>query len=65
MVSRVVPADKLKASVEELVAELKSRDASVLKISKRYLQTVKKVPPEGRASFALAEQTRFILAKHK
>lgn len=65
VVSRVVPADKLKASVEELVAELKSRDASVLKISKRYLQTVKKVPPEGRASFALAEQTRFILAKHK
>jgi enoyl-CoA hydratase/carnithine racemase len=57
LVSRVV-AD-LKGETENLVKELRSRDAAVLKASKRYFGAVRKLAPEARSAYALVEQTRF------
>jgi enoyl-CoA hydratase/carnithine racemase len=57
LVSRVV-AD-LPSSTSALLGELRSRDAEVLKASKRYFRAVRQVPPEARAAYALVEQTRF------
>lgn len=59
LVSRVVPADRLGAAGDELIAELKQRDAAVLAASKRYLKAIREVPAAARPSFALVEQTRF------
>jgi enoyl-CoA hydratase/carnithine racemase len=57
LVSRVV-AD-LPSATSALLGELRSRDAEVLKASKRYFRAVRQVPPEARAAYALVEQTRF------
>jgi enoyl-CoA hydratase/carnithine racemase len=59
LVSRVVGADRLGAAGDELIAELKQRDASVLVASKRYLKAIRELPAAARPSFALVEQTRF------
>lgn len=59
LVSRVVPAGQLQASAEELVAQLRERNPAVLRASKRYLATVRQLPPAGRGAYALVEQTRF------
>ena len=59
LVSRVVAADRLGAAGDELIAELKQRDASVLVASKRYLKAIRELPAAARPSFALVEQTRF------
>ena len=59
LVSRVVPASELQAAGDELVRELRSRNPAVLMASKRYLGTVRQLPPAARAAFALVEQTRF------
>lgn len=56
-VSRVVT--DLKGETENLVKELRSRDAEVLKASKRYFGAVRKLAPEARSAYALVEQTRF------
>jgi len=57
LVSRVV-AD-LPGSTDALVRELRSRDAEVLKASKRYFRSVRQLPAEARSAYALVEQTRF------
>jgi enoyl-CoA hydratase/carnithine racemase len=57
LVSRVV--SDLRGETEQLVKELGSRDAEVLKASKRYFSSVRKLAPEVRSAFALVEQTRF------
>jgi enoyl-CoA hydratase/carnithine racemase len=57
LVSRVV--SDLRGESEELVKELRSRDAEVLKASKRYFASVRKLAPEARSAYALVEQTRF------
>src|SRR4051794_8613794 len=57
LVSRVVT--DLKAETEMLLQELRSRDAEVLKVSKRYFSSVRKLAPEARSAYALVEQTRF------
>ena len=57
LVSRVV-AD-LRAETETLLKDLRSRDAEVLKASKRYFRAVRQLPPEARSAYALVEQTRF------
>jgi enoyl-CoA hydratase/carnithine racemase len=57
LVSRVV-AD-LPRETENLVKELRSRDAEVLKASKRYFGAVRKLPADARGAYALVEQTRF------
>jgi enoyl-CoA hydratase/carnithine racemase len=59
LVSRVVRTAELQATTEELVRELRSRDAEVLAASKRYFAAVRKLPPEARSAYALVEQTRF------
>ena len=57
LVSRVV-AD-LPRETENLVKDLRSRDAEVLKASKRYFGAVRQLPAEARGAYALVEQTRF------
>lgn len=57
LVSRVV-AD-LRAETETLLRDLRSRDPEVLKASKRYFGSVRKLPPDARGAYALVEQTRF------
>jgi enoyl-CoA hydratase/carnithine racemase len=57
LVSRVV--SDLQRETEDLLKELRSRDAEVLKASKRYFASVRKLPAEARAAYALVEQTRF------
>ena len=57
LISRVVP--DLHRETENLLQELRSRDAEVLKASKRYFSSARKLPPEARPAYALVEQTRF------
>jgi enoyl-CoA hydratase/carnithine racemase len=57
LVSRVVP--DLHRETESLLQELRSRDPEVLKASKRYFSSVRKLAPEARSAYALVEQTRF------
>jgi enoyl-CoA hydratase/carnithine racemase len=57
VVSRVV-AD-LRAETESLLRDLRARDPEVLKASKRYFSSVRKLAPEARSAYALVEQTRF------
>jgi enoyl-CoA hydratase/carnithine racemase len=57
VVSRVV--SDLQGETESLLRELRSRDAEVLKASKRYFTAVSQLPRESRAAYALVEQTRF------
>lgn len=59
LLSRVVPFDRLQASGDELVRELRSRTPAVLLASKRYLRQVQQLPPAARGAYALVEQTRF------
>lgn len=59
LVSRVVAADRLQAAGDELVRDLRSRDPAVLVASKRYLGSVRQLPPAARGACALVEQTRF------
>jgi enoyl-CoA hydratase/carnithine racemase len=59
LVSRVLPRQDLQAVGEALVRELASRDPAVLRASKRYLVSVRELPPAARAAYALVEQTRF------
>jgi enoyl-CoA hydratase/carnithine racemase len=57
LVSRVV--NNLQGETENLLKELRARDAEVLKGSKRYFASVRKLPSEARSAYALVEQTRF------
>jgi enoyl-CoA hydratase/carnithine racemase len=57
LVSRAVT--NLQGETESLLKELRSRDAEVLKASKRYFSSVRKLAPEARSAYALVEQTRF------
>ena len=57
LVSRVVP--DLQRETEALLKDLRSRDAEVLKASKRYFASVRQLPAEARSAYALVEQTRF------
>ena len=57
LVSRVVT--DLQRETENLLKELRARDAEVLKASKRYFASVHKLPGEARGAYALLEQTRF------
>ena len=57
LVSRVVT--DLQRETENLLKELRARDAEVLKASKRYFASVHKLPAEARGAYALLEQTRF------
>ena len=59
LVSRVVPSRDLKHETDRLLKELGSRDAEVLKASKRYFASVRKLPAESRSAYALVEQARF------
>jgi methylglutaconyl-CoA hydratase len=61
LLSRVVPASELDVSVEKLLGELRARDREVLRVCKRYLRAVDKMPLEARPAHALIEQTRFAL----
>jgi enoyl-CoA hydratase/carnithine racemase len=61
LLSRVVPASELDASVEKLLGELRARDREVLRACKRYLHAVGQMPVEVRPAHALIEQTRFAL----
>ncbi len=64
LLSRVVPAAELDATVKEFVAALRGRDRSVVLACKRYLRTVGKMPADARPAFALVEQTQFAMSKH-
>jgi enoyl-CoA hydratase/carnithine racemase len=57
VVSRVV--SDLQGETESLLKELRSRDAEVLKASKRYFMAVSQLPREARGAYAIVEQTRF------
>jgi len=59
LLSRVVPRSELEPAAEDLVKILRERDAAVLRESKRYLASVRQLPPAARAAYALVEQTRF------
>lgn len=64
LLSRVVPAAELDAAVDEMAAELITRDANVLRACKHYMKKVREVPADARAAYALIEQTRFAMASH-
>lgn len=57
LVSRV--ASDLQGETENLLKELRSRDAEVLKASKRYFAAARRLPAEARGAYALVEQSRF------
>jgi len=57
LVSRVVT--DLRGETESLLKDLRLRDPEVLKASKRYFSSVRKLAPEARSAYALVEQTRF------
>jgi enoyl-CoA hydratase/carnithine racemase len=57
LVSRVV--SDLPRETEHLLKDLRSRDAEVLKASKRYFGAVRELPGAARSAYALVEQTRF------
>jgi enoyl-CoA hydratase/carnithine racemase len=57
LVSRVVT--DLRGEMESLLKDLRLRDPEVLKASKRYFSSVRKLAPEARSAYALVEQTRF------
>ncbi|HKQ28855.1 MAG TPA: enoyl-CoA hydratase/isomerase family protein [Burkholderiales bacterium] len=57
LVSRVVT--DLQRETENLLSELRSRDSEVLKASKSYFASVRRLPAEARSAYALVEQTRF------
>ena len=59
VVSRVVPAGRLSAAADELLAELRMRDPAVLLACKRYVGAVRQMPTAARGTYALVEQTRF------
>jgi enoyl-CoA hydratase/carnithine racemase len=59
LVSRVVATSALASSLDDLVAELATRDARVIRACKGYFRTVASIPRQGRAAFALVEQTKF------
>ena len=59
LVSRVLPRERMQAAAEELVRELAGRDPAVLRSCKRYLASVRELPPAARAAYALVEQARF------
>lgn len=59
LVSRVVPADRLRAAADDLVRELRARNPAVLLACKRYVGAVRQMPREARGAYALVEQTRF------
>jgi enoyl-CoA hydratase/carnithine racemase len=59
LISRVVPPKELRAATDALVSELRQRDPAVLTASKRYLASVRQLPPAARGAYALVEQTRF------
>lgn len=63
LLSRVVPAEALDATVREFVTALSGRDRAVVLACKRYLRTVGKMPADARPAFALVEQTEFALRK--
>jgi enoyl-CoA hydratase/carnithine racemase len=64
LLSRVVPADRLEAEVDEFVATLGSRNADVLKSCKSYLAAIKQMPAVARPNNALVEQAKFALDHH-
>jgi enoyl-CoA hydratase/carnithine racemase len=64
LLSRVVPAAELDATVSALVDGLRRCDARVLRACKRYIRAVKDVPGAARSAFALVEQTRFAMEQH-
>jgi len=59
LLSRLVPAGELHAAADELVRQLCERNPAVLLASKRYLGSVRQLPPAARGAYALVEQTRF------
>lgn len=63
LLSRVVPAEALDATVNEFVTALSGRDRAVVLACKRYLRAVGKMPADARPAFALVEQTEFALRK--
>ncbi len=64
LLSRIVPADRLEAEVDEFVTTLGSRNADVLKSCKAYLHAIKQMPAAARPNNALVEQARFALDHH-
>ncbi|MGF7161574.1 enoyl-CoA hydratase/carnithine racemase [Rhodoligotrophos appendicifer] len=64
LLSRCAPAGQLAATVEDMIAELRLRDAGVLRACKSYMRTVRDLPADARASYALVAQTRFAQANH-
>ena len=60
LLSRLVPAGSFKSAVANLVAELASRDPSVVLACKRYIHQVAALPREARSAFALVEQAQFV-----
>lgn len=64
VLSRVVSAALLDATVTTFVKELASRDRAVIMACKDYLRKVAEVPRDARSAFALVEQTEFAMNKH-
>jgi enoyl-CoA hydratase/carnithine racemase len=62
LVSRIVGAAELNAAGDELARQLSTRDPAVILASKQYLKSIRRVPADARASYALVAQTEFALA---
>lgn len=64
LVSRLVTPDELDNAIADYVATLGNRNPDVLKACKRYLSSIRRMPPDARPSHALVEQTRFAVEHH-
>ena len=64
LLSRVVPAASLDATVGTFAKELAGRDRAVVRACKGYLRKIVSVPRDARSAFALVEQTEFAMNKH-
>lgn len=64
LLSRVVPAASLDATVGTFAKELAGRDRAVVRACKGYLRKIVSVSRDARSAFALVEQTEFAMNKH-
>jgi len=64
LLSRVVPAASLDATVRSFVDNLAGRDRAVILACKNYLRKVSTIPRDARNAFALVEQTEFAISEH-
>jgi enoyl-CoA hydratase/carnithine racemase len=63
VVSQLVPASNLDATVAAFIQALHGKDRRVVRACKQYLRAVGEMPADARSAYALVEQTKFAQSK--